>query len=63
MINEFLGVDVVIKYLITNNVVSAYSWHYTEDKALSHLRNYPPSVINGGIREISQNSPWKNYNL
>lgn len=28
MINKFLGVDVVIEYLITDNVISAYSWHY-----------------------------------
>ena len=37
--NKLLGVNVVVKYLITDNVVSAYSWHYTENKALFHLKN------------------------
>jgi len=59
MINEFLGVDVVIKYLITNNVVSAYSWHYTEDKALSHLRNIMEyHNLNGKIIESEKFDKW-----
>ncbi len=58
-LNELLGVDVVIKYLITDNLVSAYSWHYTEDKALSHLRNIMEyHNLHGKVAESEALNEW-----
>jgi len=37
-LKKILGREVFVKFLLQNDDVVAYAWHYTEEKALNHLR-------------------------
>ena len=37
-LKEIIGREVFVKFLLHDDDVIAYAWHYTEEKALNHLR-------------------------
>jgi len=37
-LKEILGRRVFVKFLLQNNDVIAYAWHYTKEKTLNHMR-------------------------
>jgi len=58
-LKEILGREVSVKFLLHNDDVIAYAWHYTEEKALNHLRkimNY--HLLDGTIQSSRSLEKW-----
>ncbi len=53
-LKEILGREVFVKFLLHNNDVIAYAWHYTEEKALNHLRKIMDYHLLDGTIQFSR---------
>ena len=58
-LKEILGKEVFVKFLLHNGDVIAYAWHYTEEKALNHLRRIMDyHLLDGTIQSSRSLEEW-----
>jgi len=58
-LKEILGREVFVKFLLHNDDVIAYAWHYTEEKALNHLRRIIDyHLLDGTIQSSRSLEKW-----
>ncbi|MCD6088970.1 hypothetical protein J7K07_04545, partial [Candidatus Bathyarchaeota archaeon] len=58
-LKEILGREIVVKFLLQNNNIIAYAWHYTEEKALNHLRRIMDyHLLEGSVSSSQDLEEW-----
>ncbi len=64
LIEKFLGKPVVVSFLLWRGEVIAYSWHYSEEKSLNHLRSIMEyHSLSGEVERSSDLEAWLEDNL
>ncbi|MDK2383537.1 MAG: methylated-DNA--[protein]-cysteine S-methyltransferase [Candidatus Korarchaeota archaeon] len=63
-IQALLGKPVVVNFLISGGKVIAYSWHYSEEKSMNHLRSIMKyHSLSGELRRSPDLEEWLESNL
>jgi len=63
-IQELLGKPVVVNFLTSGGEVIAYSWHYSEEKSMRHLRSIMRyHSLSGELRRSPDLEEWLESNL